>query len=277
VNGTKCASCGEELAANASRIPYPAADPYEAWLANQTASILQHFDFRPGNHPVFLENLSSLVSLLGGLKPAARALGVGSSSLWSWRSGESDPGLDAALRFSWAAQVPLVEFLTSPVREIVPRVQFPVWRPRQKRRVDVTAKDYINALHTFLARYPFAIPSGKTLQQLVGGSHRHPELNKPTVQTALAIARQRRLLTRHRHAVWTVVCRVHRAYRACIQAGRPLTIRNLCAYGAHTRSEISRRYFLKLRQRHDAGREAPNPHNRLPRDVVSYWTSLGLM
>lgn len=272
-----CAGCGEDLAKNTARMLYPLADSFEAWAAIQTSNALQHFDFRKADHTVFLENCARAVQAFGGLKPAARALGVGLSSLRSWRSGELNPGLEGVLRLSWATQVPLVALLTQPLAEFVPRAQYPVWRPRSYRQAEVTEKDYLDALVGFLRRHPFEVPSSMILQRAIGGSHRHPELNKPAIQKALHDARGRRLLLRRRHAVWSIVCRIHRAYRACLDNGRPVTIRNICGFGAVTRKPIAKRYFLFLRQQQAAGREVPNPHDRLPPDVVGYWTHLGLM
>jgi len=273
----KCASCGADMTAGASHVPYPQADPFEAWVADQTSNVIQHFDFRTGSNSTFIENQTKLITSLGGMKPAARTLGIGLSSLRSWKAAEFPPSLEGVLRLSWAAQVSLVELLSVAIDAVTPRAQFPVWRPRTYRKSEVSAKDYLYALRTFLLRHPFEVPSNTTLQQLVGGSHRHPELQKATVQTALELARRRRLLTRHRHQVWTVICRIHRAYRACRQDHRPLTIRNLCSYGANTRTELARRYVLLLRQQSKTGHQVPNPHDRLPQDIVGYWTSLGLM
>lgn len=272
-----CAVCREDLTTNTTRTRYPLADPFEAWAAIQSSNALQHFDFRKADHAVFLKNCARAVQALGGLTPAARALGVGRSSLRSWRSGAINPGLEGVLRLSWATQAPLVALLSQPLAEFVPRTQYPVWRPRPYRQTEVTEKDYLDALAGFLRRHPFEVPSSNLLQRAIGGSHRHPELNKPAIQKALHEARGRRLLLRHRHAVWSIVCRIHRAYRACLDNGRPVTIRNICEFGAVTRQPIARRYFLMLRQQHATGREVPNPHDRLPRNVVGYWTHLGLM
>ena len=272
-----CISCGEDLAANAPRTPYPFADPFEGWTAIQTSNAIQHYDFRKGDHAVFLENCAKAVQALGGLKPAARRLGVGLSSLRSWRAGEINPGLEGVLRLSWATQTPLVELFSQPLAEFKPRAQFPLWRPRQYRQAEASERNYLNALETFLRQHPFEVPSSLMLQRAIGGSHRHPELNQPAIQKALNVARRRRLLLRRRHTVWLLICRTHRAFRACLENGRPLTIRNLCEFGAFMRKPITRRYFLSLRQQHATGREVPNPHDRLPPDVVGYWTHLGLM
>lgn len=273
----QCVCCGEDLTTGMTGTRFPKADPFEEWTAGQTSQLLQHFDFRKGDPESSLSNWANAIQALGGLKPAALALRVGVSSLHSWKAGDIVPGLEGVLRLSWAMQSPVVDLLSRPVTGLVARAQIPHWRPRTRRHSAATEEAYLCALAGFLARHPFDVPSSLVLQRLVGGSHRHPELNKPSIQRELRIARAARQLLRRRHAVWSVVCRTHRAYRACLENERALTMRNFSAFGACLRKPVAKRYFFSLRQQHAAGRRAPNPHDRLPPDVVGYWTHLGLM
>jgi hypothetical protein len=273
----QCSYCGADLTTGTTLTRFPKADPFENWTTVQTSQLLQHFDFRVGDHVSSVENWTRAIHALGGFRPAAHALHIGIGSLHAWSAGEAAPGLEGVLKLSWAMQSPVVELLSKPVAEFVARGQILPWRPRTRRKTAATEEAYLCALAGFLLRHPFEVPSSLLLQRLVGGSHRHPELNKPSILRAFHIARARRRLLRRRHAVWSIVCRMHRAYRACLENKRALSIRNFSAFGAVTRKPIAKRYFLSLRQQHAAGRQAPNPHDRLPPDVVRYWTHLGLM
>lgn len=273
----QCNYCGEDLTTGTTKTRFPKADPFEEWTTVQTSQLLQHFDFRKGDLESSLGNWTRAIQKLGGLRPAALALRVGVGSLHGWKEGDIVPGLEGVLRLSWAMQSSIVELLSQPIDALTTRAQVLPWRPRRRRKAAVTEESYLCALAGFLIRHPFEVPSSLLLQRLVGGSHLHPELKKPSIQGALQAARARRHLLRRRHAVWSIVCRMHRAYRACLENKRALTIRNFCAFGAFMRKPIAKRYFLSLRQQHAAGRQAPNPHDRLPPDVVRYWTHLGLM
>lgn len=258
-------------------------DDYQAWVAEETAGFLAHFDGQKAdNRDALVKNMKTTMVAFGGHKPLARMLRVALTSLLAWERGNNRMSLAVALRWAWVTSVPIWELLCRKIApsEIKVQPSRSEWRPMPKAiSMAPSSKSYLKALAGFLAIHPYLIPTKRMLIEQAGGHLKHPALKATEVCCALESSQKSRLRLRYKQRIWAIVCRVHRAFIWVQGSGLPLNSRNLCSQlgrGGVMISPLARKYFTVLKQQHTRGQLMPDPRKRVPLDVQEYWAHNGL-